>query len=140
MNYKSFWIFFACLAFLLCIVLSKSFYRDYEVYYYGNVCKVVIKSLPGGGQTTGGFMYFYKDDQVYFKKVNGNYGLLHQVGDTIELKYLEKFNGHFLFKNEDPIAWGVFTMIMMIGLGIACLNYAFKKEPPIVKLPWQKKP
>ena len=139
MSYKWFWICFASLAFLMCVVLSLPFYSDYEVYTYGKVCKVVIKSLPTGDQMNDDVMYFYKDDHLFDKKVEPSFALLHQPGDTIEMKYLDDFNGHFLFKDENPMYWGIFTMGLIVSSGIACLYYAFKKDPPVVRFPWQKK-
>ncbi len=139
MNNKSVWILFAIAAFLLCVVLGMTFYRDYEVFTKGKICKVVLKSLPNGDQTKGGFIYFYKDNQIYYKKVTGNYGILHHVGDTIELKYLERFKNHFLFENENPIYWGLFTITMIFSCGLGCIYYASKKESPAIRFSWQKK-
>ena len=139
MSNKSFWLLFAALAFALCIALSKAFYADYEVYTRGINCKVVIQSLPSGGQSNGDFMYFYLNNERGSKKVYGNYGILHKVGDTIELKYLPEFKDHYLFIDENPIPWGIYALGFIGSCGFACIYYAFKKEPPTVRMPWQRK-
>ena len=135
MNSKSIWILAACLDVLLLIVIGISFNADYQVYTKGEICKVIIKSFP---QPNNGMMHFYKDGVVDYTRVNGNFGITHHVGDTIELKYLPGFAHHFLFINENPLPVGVGLIIFLVFCFGAFITYAFRKEPPVIKLPWKK--
>jgi hypothetical protein len=138
-NKKLFWIIFALLAFFICIPLGMSFYRDYEVYTKGKIYKVTIKSLPGGSQSREDFMDFYIDDRVDYKRVYGNYSLMHHAGDTIRLRYLDEFKHHYLFEDENPVSWGILVLIIIASCGIICSYYALKKDPPVIMFPLRRK-
>ena len=133
MSLRSIWILAAFLTALACIAIGISFNADYEVYTKGEICKVVVKSLP---QLNNGMMYFYKDGVVDYLRVNGNFGISHHVGDTIELKYLPAYDHHFLFINENPLPVGVGLIIFLLFCFGAFISYALRKEPPAIKLPW----
>ncbi|HVY74705.1 MAG TPA: hypothetical protein VG890_07740 [Puia sp.] len=135
MNIRSIWIIAACLDILVLIIICMSFNADYQVYTKGEICKVVIKSLPS---LNNGMMYFYSDKIVDYTRVNGSFRLSHQVGDTIELKYLPGFDHHFLFVNENPLPVGVGLIIFLVFCFGAFITYAFRKEPPAIRLPWKR--
>ncbi len=75
-------------------------------------------------------MDFYKDGKPDYIKVYGNYGISHKIGDTLELKYLDGYDHHFLFPNENPLYSDLGVVLFFTICGISCLSYAFRKEPP----------
>jgi hypothetical protein len=128
MRRRIFWIFFAFLAFAILTPVSISSYKDWQVYTKGVNVTVQIVSLP---RSTPGLMKFKLNESIYDKKISSKDAL--NAGDSLQLKYLRGFEGHFLFPTENPIPWAVFSILLFISLGIACLYYAFKKDSPPVE-------
>jgi uncharacterized BrkB/YihY/UPF0761 family membrane protein len=130
MRTRIFWIFFAVIAFVILIPVSISVYKDWQVYSKGTLVKVELTSLP---RSTSGFIKFKMDGRIFDKRLSGNVNSSVNVGDTIQLKYLKGYEGHFLFADENPMSWDILAIAIALFLGIACLYYAFKKDPPPVQ-------
>jgi hypothetical protein len=123
-----FWIAFAFVALILTIPVGISINNNYKVFKNGTIKDVVIKSLPNANSTSGSFMKFYLNENVYSKKVYGSFGLYHKIGDTIQLKYLAGYEHYFLFPNEqNPLIWGTIGLGMLIISASFCFFYAYKK-------------
>jgi len=128
MRRRIFWVFFAFLAFVILTPVSISSYKDWQVYTKGVNVTVQIVSLP---RSIPGLMKFKLNENIYDKKISSKDAL--NAGDSLQLKYLRGFESHFLFPAENPIPWAVFSILLFISLGMACLYYAFKKDPPAVE-------
>lgn len=131
MSRRLIWIFFSLIAFAILIPVSISINGDWQVYSKGTIVKVELKSLP---RTTSGFIKFKMDGRIYNKRLSGNVTNSLNVGDSIQLKYLKGYEGHFLFPDENPVTWSIIAILLFPALGIACLYYAFKRDPPPIQV------
>jgi hypothetical protein len=127
MRTRILWIIFASIAFIILVPVSISVFSDWQVYSKGTMVKVELTSLPG---STSGFIKFRMDGKIYDKRLDGNINTSMNVGDSIQLKYLRGYEGHFLFADENPMSWDIAVIVMAFLIGIACLYYASKKNPP----------
>jgi hypothetical protein len=128
MRTRMFWIIFAIVTFTIFIPVSISAYKDWQVYSNGKLVKVELISLP---RSSSGFIKFKIGGQIYDKRLSGNINM--NVGDSLQLKYLNGYEGHFLFADENPMSWDIAVLIMALFIGTGCLYYAFKKDPPPLK-------
>jgi len=131
MRTRIFWGSFALIAFLLLIPIGISFYNDWRVYNYGSIVKTKLVAVP---RASPGYIKFQFDDRIYSKRISGYFKQSLRAGDTLQLKFLNGYEGHFLFADENPLSWDISVIIMILFLGGACLYYTFKKNPPTFKV------
>jgi hypothetical protein len=128
------WFIAALVGVLILIPVSISVYEDWQVYKEGSIVKVVVTALPNNQFSTSGFLKFKLNGKPYDKKVQQNVVNYVHVGDSIKLRFLERYEDHALFPDENPSLWGGFVIVMLISLSGACVYYGSKKEPPEIKI------
>jgi hypothetical protein len=132
MRRRLFWMFFALLAIAMVVFLSYSVITKWQIYSKGSIVEVTITSLPNATTTNGNVKFEY-EGTIYAKSMDGNTSRMYHPGDKLKLKYLKGYSRIFLFPDENPLPWGVAVIAMISFFGIACLYYAFKKDPPPIQ-------
>ena len=127
MRTRIFWGGFALLPFLISIPFSISSYKDWKVYRGGSIVSTRLITVP---KSSPGYIKFQFDGHTYSKRISGYLDPSIRTGDTLQLKFLRGYEGHFLFPDENPLSWDIVVILMMLFLGFACLYYAFRKNPP----------
>ena len=126
MRNRIFWIVVGLLAFTLAVPLGISGYKDWEVYHGGSIVTVRLLSVP----VFKGDLKFELDGKTYYKRLTGSLNGSVHAGDTIELRYLKGWEGHFLWPAENPIPGALGAVGLFLIFGFAGLYYAFRRDPP----------
>ena len=132
MKIRLFWGGCALLSFLLLAAIGYAIHEQWEIYSKGNIVEVTITSLPNS-LTTNGNLKFEFDGKIHSKSINGNTARLLHIGDKMQMKYLE---GHqiFLYKDDNPVGWGLYVLIFLFVAGIFFIYYSLKKTPPSLRM------
>src|SRR6185503_3108159 len=112
---RIFWIACAVIAFMILVPVSISGFRDWQVCSKGTVVRAEVTSLPGAL----GFLKFRINGQIYDKHMRARRINPINVGDTIQLRYLQGYEGHILWPAENPIGGDIAAIIMLFIMGIA---------------------
>jgi hypothetical protein len=123
MTKKKFSVALAIMIYLILIPISMAFYYDYTVFKKGHVVSVTVLG------TDGSDLDFVMNGHTFSKKLNKYAFDSFKKGDTIQLKYLEGYEHHFLFQNENPLNVGPLLIAMFFfGASYVIYYYCIKKE------------
>lgn len=112
---------------LLLIPVTISVKADCDVYMNGNLVTVKILKLPSTFFTKHEFMFFQLDGNTYSKSISQKQRDALQVGEDIQLRYLQSEDAHFLFPEENPTRLAFFEIGFFLVMSIISFYYAFKK-------------
>jgi hypothetical protein len=136
MSSRTIWASAAVIVAAILIPVSMSAYYDLQSVIHGSLVIVRVTDLP----TSSGDLKFSYNGQIYDKDVPDNVHLNLNVGDSIQLKYSNAANGHFLFPGENPMTWNLIAIGIAFILVVAFIYYASRKEPPPIIIFGKKSP
>lgn len=125
---RLFWIAFAFILMLCLVPVSWSAYNNYMVHKYGTLVEVTIIKLPerGFSSKSKGDMVFFYQNREYKKMISGRNN--HYVGEKLILRYLNGYEDNFLYQSENNNLGSVISILMILGLIVVFLYYAYKNQ------------
>jgi|GEM_PF-5600242 len=115
---------------LILIPVSIGTYNDYKLYTEGKLVKVSITSVPHNtGSRSKGTLWFNFNGKECRMTVTGQVDDYYQIGDTIQLKYLNDGEDNFMFPSLNQLVGGLLCILVIPAAVGGCIYSLIRNKP-----------